>query len=209
MDSFEHRSVGRWGGRIEMSTPCELVATRDDIADRVKVLAADIASTYADKRPVLIGVLPGAIVFLADLARALHIDTDIDFLGLRPYSIEGRVSLNLDTANPLTGRDVILVHDVVDTGLTLRTLQRAVAQREPASLESCVFVNKERRRIVEVPIRYSAYSAADELVVGYGIGWQGRFANAPDLWAVTDVETLLNDPAGLDAAIYGDVSLKR
>lgn len=209
MDSLEHPSGGGWGGRLEMSTPCELVATRDDIADRVKVLAADIASTYADKRPVLIGVLPGAIVFLADLVRALHIDTDIDFLGLRPYSLEGRVSLSLDTASPLTGRDVILVHDVVDTGLTLRTLQRNVAQRQPASLESCVFVNKEHRRIVDVPIRYSAYSAADELVVGYGIGWQGRFANAPDLWAVTDVQTLLNDPVGLDTVIYGDVSQKR
>lgn len=186
-----------------MAPPCDLVASREQITERVKELAEEIAGAYRDSRPVFVGVLPGSVVFLADLVRAVGIPADVDFVGLRPYSIEGRVALTLDSAMPLEGRDVVLVHDVVDTGLTLRTLQRMIAIQRPASIENCTFVDKEHRRIVDVPIRYRAYMAGDELVLGYGIGWHGRFANAADLWGVTDVAALIADPAGFDAVIYG------
>jgi hypoxanthine phosphoribosyltransferase len=186
-----------------MAPPCDLVASREQINDRVAHLGKQIADAYSGTTPVFIGVLPGSIVFLADLVRLSGIAADIDFVGLRPYSVEGRVALTLDSAIPLQGRDIILVLDVVDTGLTLRTLQRMIAVQRPASIESCTFVDKEHRRIVDVPVRYRAYAAGDELVLGYGIDWHGRFANAPDLWSVTDVGALIDDPGTFDNAIYG------
>jgi len=203
MAAYEHARCCRRGRRVTMAPPCDLVASREQISERVALLAGEIGRAYRDLNPVFVGVLPGSILFLADLVRAVGVPADVDFVSLRPYSVEGRVALTLDSAIPLAGRDVILVHDVVDTGLTLRTLQRMIALQRPASIENCTFVDKEHRRIVDVPIRYRAYTAGDELVLGYGIGWRGRFANAAGLWGVTDVGALVDDPAAFDAEIYG------
>lgn len=154
------------------------------IAARVAELGADITADYLGRAPVLVTVLKGATMFAADLARNLHIQHDMDFLAISAYGESGgpdRARVLKDLQTPVTGRDVILVEDVVDTGLTLQFLLRWLRGHEPASLEVVTLLDRPHRRLVDEKIRYRGFTAPDRFLVGYGFDYQQRYRNLPEL----------------------------
>jgi hypoxanthine phosphoribosyltransferase len=164
---------------------------REQIAARVGELGAELARDYEGRDPLLVAPLKSSVVFLADLTRAVPIPHTLDVVELAPYSegSDGGVRLLKDVDVPLAGRDVILVEDVVDTGLTLHFLCRTLALREPASLAAVTLLDRPYRRLVEdVPLRYIGFSVPDELFAGYGLGLDERWRALPDLHIVVGAE---------------------
>jgi hypoxanthine phosphoribosyltransferase len=157
---------------------------------RVGELGKLIAADYAGLNPVLVGILKGSVPFLADLTRSIDIDHELDFLLLTKFGEKGRVSVAMDTAISLQGRHVVVVEDIVDTGLTLSALRRNLEVREVASLKTVALLDKVPRRIVDVPVDYRGFEIGDEFLLGYGLDWGGRYRNLPGLWAVMDMEQL-------------------
>lgn len=164
------------------------------ISQRVQQLGAEISRDYKDRPPLLVGVLSGAVPFLADLFRAMDIGTDVDFIALSRFGRAGRVQIRMDTAVPIEGRDVLLVEDIVDTGLTLATLRRTLEGRGPQSLATVCLLDKAPRRIVDVPLEYRGFEVGDEFLIGYGLDYEGRFRNLSSLWAVLDLVAFTADP---------------
>ncbi|HLT96827.1 MAG TPA: hypoxanthine phosphoribosyltransferase [Acidimicrobiia bacterium] len=179
------------------------VVPAQEISARVEELGEAISSDYAGRLPVLVAVLVGSLPFLADLVRAISIPIEVDFLGVSRFGEGGRIRLALDTETTLEGRDVILVEDIVDTGLTLTVLRRMLEDRGAASVVTAALVDKTRRRLVEVPIEYRGFEVGDEYLIGYGLDWKGRYRNLASLWAVLDLETLVEDPDALVPHLYG------
>ena len=173
-----------------MNTPYLEVVTAAAVAKRVAELGEAIAADYAGLNPVLVGVLKGCVPFMADLTRSIDQPHEVDFLLLTRFGSKGRVSVAMDTAISLEGRHVLLVEDIVDTGLTLSTLLRNLSIREPASLKTVALLDKVPRRIVEVPLEYRGFEIGDEFLLGYGLDWEGRYRNLPGLWAVMDMDRL-------------------
>ncbi|MEO7804749.1 MAG: hypoxanthine phosphoribosyltransferase [Actinomycetota bacterium] len=185
----------------------KVLFTADQIAVRVNQLAAEItADIDADTRPVLVGVLKGSVTFLADLVRAMHVDPDVDFMSISAYSdgfaMSGVVKIVKDLESSLEARDVIVVEDIVDTGLTLTYLLRTLQARGPRSLKVCALINKDVRRIAETPIDYQGFET-EEFLVGYGLDFKGRYRNLPYLAAVDDVATLAAHPDALNDVFWG------
>jgi len=154
------------------------------IAARVSELAAQISADYADaENVVLIGVLKGSFIFLADLARRLTVAHHVDFIALSSYNrgvvSTGAVRLILDTRTSISGRHVLVVEDIVDTGYTLNYLLCTLRARRPASLCACVLLSKPERRQVEVPVDYLGFEIPDVWVVGYGLDYADRFRTLP------------------------------
>ena len=178
------------------------VVDRETIANRVAELGAEIAAEYADKDPVLLGVLNGAVPFLADLSRHLAPEIEIDFLSLTRFGAEGRVGIKVDSATSIAGRHVIVVEDIVDTGLTLSYLLGLLQTREPASLATATLIDKTTRRIVDVDLRYRGFEIGDEFLLGYGLDWEGRFRNLTSLWAVLDLAQFQADPSALNREVF-------
>jgi hypoxanthine phosphoribosyltransferase len=165
---------------------------REDIATRVAELGAEIAADYDGLDPLLVAPLKSSVVFLADLTRALPIPHTLDVMELASYtggsdaSASGGVRLLKDIDTPLEGRHVLLVEDVVDTGLTLHFLCRTLALRDPASLAAVTLLDRPYRRLVdEIPLRYIGFSVPDELFAGYGLGLDERWRALPDLHLVS------------------------
>jgi len=179
------------------------VIDQTTLATRVSELAAQIADDYEGREPVLLGVLNGAVPFLADLSRGMGPRVDIDFLGLTRFGVEGRVGIAMDSAISISGRDVLLVEDIVDTGLTLSYLLGLLETRGPASLATVTLLDKQTRRIVDVPLEYRGFEIGDEFLIGYGLDWHGRFRNLPGLWAVLDLAEFKDDPARLATEVFG------
>jgi hypoxanthine phosphoribosyltransferase len=164
---------------------------RGQIAARVAELGAEIARDYEGRDPLLVAPLKSSVVFLADLTRAVPIPHTLDVVELAPYSegSDGGVRLLKDVDVPLAGRDVIVVEDVVDTGLTLHFLCRTLALREPASLAAVTLLDRPYRRLVEdVPLRYVGFTVPDELFAGYGLGLDERWRALPNLHIVVGAE---------------------
>ena len=173
-----------------------LLLTADQIATRVAELGAEISRDYAGKTPILIGVLKGSLVFMADLARAITTPINVDFMSISSYgdgTNSGVVRILKDLDESITGHDVILVEDIIDTGLTLTYLLATLSPRRPASLEVCGLLDKSVRRIVEVPIRYKGFDIPDEFVIGYGLDHEGRYRNLRAVLGVRDMAAL-RDP---------------
>jgi hypoxanthine phosphoribosyltransferase len=168
-------------------TPLTEIVDRETLIARVRELAARIDEDYADREPVLLGVLKGAVPFLADLTRHMTPRLDIDFLGLTRFGVEGRVGIAMDSATPIADRHVIVVEDIVDTGLTLSYLLGLLETRQPLSLETVTLIDKRTRRIVDVPLRYRGFEVGDEFLLGYGLDWEGRYRNVRSLWAILDL----------------------
>lgn len=188
-----------------MTSPYLEVVDAASIARRVAELGQEIEADYVDKNPVLVGVLKGSVPFLSDLIRSITIPIEVDFLLLTRFGERGRVSVAMDTAISLSGRHVLLVEDIVDTGLTLTALRRNLEVRRVASLNTVTLLDKVPRRIVEVPIEYRGFEIGDEFLLGYGLDWQGRFRNLPSLWAVMDMNRLADiEETFPDAAFGGD-----
>ena len=164
--------------------------TRTEIAARVAELGNEIATEYDGLDPLLIAPLKSSVVFLADLTRALRIPHTLDVIELAPYTggQEGGVRLLKDVDTPLEGRHVLLVEDVVDTGLTLHFLCRTLLLRTPASLAAVTLLDRPYRRLVDqLPVRFIGFTVPDELFAGYGLGLDERWRALPDLHVVSPV----------------------
>jgi hypoxanthine phosphoribosyltransferase len=165
--------------------------TREQIAVRVRQLGEEIARDYSGLDPILIAPLKSSVVFLADLTRALPIPHTLDLIELAPYmdGRDGGVRLLKDVDSPLEDRHVLVVEDVVDTGLTLNFLCRTLALRSLASLAAVTLLDRPYRRLVdEIPLRYVGFTVPDELFAGYGLGLDERWRAFPDLHTVVPTE---------------------
>jgi len=178
------------------------VVDAETIATRVAELGKKIATDYEGKDPVLLGVLNGAVPFLADLSRHLSPKVEIDFLSLTRFGTEGRVGIKVDSATSIADRHVIVVEDVVDTGLTLSYLLGLLQTRNPASLATATLIDKTTRRIVEVDLDYRGFEVGDEFLLGYGLDWEGRYRNLRSLWAVLDLAAFQEDPSVLSREVF-------
>jgi hypoxanthine phosphoribosyltransferase len=164
-----------------------IVFSAEEIAATVARLAREIANDYASRPVLLLGVLKGALFLIADLARALPpaLDTAIDFLAVSSYGnshgSSGEVRLLKDTSESVEGKHVVIVEDIVDNGLTLQYLHDLLGRRNPASLRSCVLLDKPYRRLTDVRIDYRGLVAPDAFIVGYGLDYQEKFRSLPYL----------------------------
>lgn len=170
------------------------------IRNRIGQLGEQLAQDFTDRQPVFVAILAGAVPFLADLVRATPIDLNVDFMALSRFGEGGRVRIAFDTELPLAGRHVVLVEDIVDTGLTLTTLRSMMEARGAASISAVTLIDKSVRRLVDVPVEYRGFETGDEFLLGYGLDWEGRFRNLRSLVAVMDM-SLLTDPS-LDAKVF-------
>ncbi len=171
------------------STQVSTMLSAEQIAARVRELGAQITKDYAGRRIVLVSVLKGSFVFTADLARAIdNPNVRVEFLGVRSYgegtSSSGVVQITQDLAHPIEGEDVLLVEDIVDTGLTIAHLLELFHTRHPASLKVCALLHKPARTKVEVPVHYLGFTIEDRFVVGYGLDWAERYRNLPFIGVV-------------------------
>jgi hypoxanthine phosphoribosyltransferase len=168
-----------------------------EIQSRVKELGSAIAHDYHDRHPLFLVMLIGSVPFGADLVRSVDIDAEIDFLGLNRFGEGGHIGITLDSSTPLFDRNVIIVEDLIDTGLTLTTLRRMMLDRGAASVSTAALLDKSRRRVTEVPIEYRGFEVGDEYLVGYGLDWEGFYRNMRSIWAVLDIDALVEDPMAL------------
>jgi len=166
----------------------EVLIHRDEIRESVEKLASRIREDYRDKTPVLISVLKGSSIFMADLIRALNIPLEIDFVQLSSYGCStetsGKVKILQRLRTPVKGRDVIVVEDIVDSGLSVSTLMEYIKRKKPASLKLCALMDKPSRRIVPVNIDYLGFTVPDRFIVGYGLDWNERYRYLPDISAI-------------------------
>jgi len=168
----------------------DVFLTRAEIAERVQALGEEIAHAYSGLDPILVAPLKSSVVFLADLTRALRIPHVLDVIELAPYTDgrDGGARLLKDTDASLEGRHVLIVEDVVDTGLTLNFLCRTFALRNPASLAAVTLLDRPYRRLVEeLPLRFVGFTVPDELFAGYGLGLEERWRALPDLRLVSSI----------------------
>jgi hypoxanthine phosphoribosyltransferase len=174
---------------------------RDDVRSRVREIGRTIAADYVDRQPVLVSVLKGGIWFLADLIREIDLPLEVHFLAISRYGDAeesfGRVQILLDLDVDLAERDVLLVEDIVDTGLTCRYLSSVMAARGPSSFEVCTLLDKSVRRIAPITPRYVGFDCPDRFVVGYGLDFEERYRNLPDILQVNDLDALKTDPDAL------------
>ncbi len=160
--------------------------SREVIAARVAELGAQIGRDYRGRQLVLVTVLKGATIFLADLSRAIPIPHRIDFMAISAYrgaapGSSGRIRLLKDIDRPVRGCDVLIVEDVIDTGMTLNYLLKVLRFRGADSVEVCTLLDRPYRRLVEIDVRYVGFTASDDFVVGYGFDFRQRFRNLPDV----------------------------
>ena len=161
----------------------EILLDSSTVASRVAELGAQLTSDYAGRTPVLVSVLKGAMVFLADLMRAMDLPTSTDFMEVSSYGAatesSGQVRILKDLSKPIEGRDVIVVEDIIDTGLTLNYLLGYLADRQPASIKICCLLDKPARRLAEIDIDYIGFTIPDRFVIGYGLDYDERYRNLP------------------------------
>ena len=170
----------------------DVVVSTQDLQRRVAELGAEITADYQGRAPLLVGVLKGAIMFMADLAREIALPVEFDFMAVSSYGsatrTSGVVRIVKDLEIDLTDRDVLIVEDIVDSGLTLQYLFRNLGARNPASLEVCALLTKPDRRKVELPIKFVGFEIPDRFAIGYGLDFAERYRNLPYVAALTGVE---------------------
>ncbi len=164
-----------------MSGIGEVLVSTEDLERRVRELGAEISADYVGRDLLLIGVLKGAVPFLADLMRELTVDCEVDFMAVSSYGSatdsSGVVRILKDLDAPIEGRDVLVVEDIIDSGLTLHYLTKNLKARNPASLEVCALLTKPERRRVEMPIRYVGFEIPNRFAIGYGLDHAQRYRN--------------------------------
>jgi hypoxanthine phosphoribosyltransferase len=168
----------------------EMIVEADELQARVRELGAEISRDYAGRDVLLLGVLKGAVFFLADLMRAIDLPCELDFMAVSSYGSltdsSGVVRILKDLDSPIEGKDVLIVEDIVDSGLTLNYLLRNLRGRDPRSLEVCALLVKPGRRKIDLPIRYVGFEIPNRFVVGYGLDLDQRYRNLPYVAAVED-----------------------
>ncbi|HDH52921.1 MAG TPA: hypoxanthine phosphoribosyltransferase [Nitrospirae bacterium] len=156
--------------------------TVEQIQNRVKELALKISEDYEGKNLLSVGILRGAFMFFSDIVKLIQVPMDIDFLIASSYiktESSGEIMIHADLREDIKGKDVLLVEDIVDTGLTLRHIRDMLLARNPASLRICTFLDKKERRKADVPLNYVGFEIPDEYVVGYGLDYENKFRNLP------------------------------
>ena len=163
----------------------EVLITSGEIEDKVREIGARITEDYSGEKPLLIGILRGAVVVMSDLMRNIDLQCELDFMDISSYgsgsSSSGVVRILKDLEEDITDRHVLIVEDIIDTGLTLSYLRRSLLARKPASLEICALLSKPSRRRAELDVRYLGFEVPDEFVVGYGLDYAGAYRNLPDI----------------------------
>jgi hypoxanthine phosphoribosyltransferase len=165
-----------------MPQPGRVIINEAELKARIAELGADLARDLARERPILVGVLQGAFLFMADLIRATAIELTTDFIGVASYAggkSSGQVRIVSDLSMSIEGRNVVIVEDIVDTGLTLSYLKRTLEARHPRTLRVCVLVDKVERRKVDVAVDYVGFTIPNVFVVGYGLDYDGLYRNLP------------------------------
>jgi hypoxanthine phosphoribosyltransferase len=169
----------------KMSTNMKILLSRDQIADGVARIGQEITSDFAGQSVILVGVLKGACLFLSDLARQIELDATFDFIAVRSYGTQkesaGEVQLIKDVTTPLEDKNVILVEDILDTGLTFTFLRKLLLARKPRTLKFAALLDKPSRRQMPVQADYVGFKIPDEFVVGYGLDYAERYRNLPDI----------------------------
>lgn len=169
----------------------KILIKEDEIRQRVKELGEQISLDYKGKVPTLVSILKGGIMFLSDLIRALKILHEIDFMSVSSYDgrteSSGVVRILADLSINIEGRDVIIVEDIVDTGLTLDYIRHILLARHPKSLRICTLLDKKARRRIEVPLDYVGFEIPDAFVIGYGLDYEERYRNLPYI-AILDLD---------------------
>lgn len=160
-----------------------VLVSEEDLTRRVRALGAELTEAYAGRDLVLIGVLKGAVLFVSDLMRQMDVSVELDFMAVSSYGSatksSGVVRILKDLDSAIQGRDVLIVEDIVDTGLTLRYLLRSLRGRNPRTLEVCALLVKPDARVVDVPVKYVGFEIPNEFVVGYGLDYQQRYRGLP------------------------------
>ncbi len=168
----------------------KVLYTKEEIAKGVARLAQQISTDYQGKCPLLLGILKGSFVFMADLIRLLKIPVELDFIGLSSYGsanvTSGKVKVVQRLRFPIKGRDVLVIEDIIDTGLTLRFFMDYLRKKKPLSLKLCVLFDKPSRRETPIDIAYIGFTVPDKFLVGYGLDYNERFRNLPDLCVLED-----------------------
>ena len=161
----------------------EILITEEEIKNKIIELGKKISKDYKGKNLILVGILRGAVIFMADLARKISIPMVFDFIAISSYGAEtkssGVVRILKDLDANIKGKDVLIVEDIVDTGLTLDYLLRMLKSRKPSSIKVCTFLTKTARRKVNVKVDYSGFDIPNKFVVGYGLDYAGKFRNVP------------------------------
>jgi hypoxanthine phosphoribosyltransferase len=165
-----------------LASTVDVLISEREIRERVEALGKEITRDYAGKPLVVVGVLKGSFVFFADLVRAIDLPLSVDFIGISSYQgthSTGVVQITSDLTRPIEDVDVLLVEDIVDTGLTMKYLLENLGTRRPASVRICTLLEKPARARVKVPIAYKGFVIDDVFVVGYGLDWDGKLRNLP------------------------------
>jgi hypoxanthine phosphoribosyltransferase len=185
-----------------MAEPFIEVIPDETLQRRVSEMGEQISADYPDGDPVVVGILKGSLFFFKDLLGHLPLTSQAEFLSLTRFGREGRVSVAMDVSIPLDGRDVLIVLEIVDTGLTLATIQRLMEAHGARSVRTATLLDKAPRRIVEVPIDYRGFEVGDEYLLGYGLDWEGRYRNIPSIWAVMDLPHLADNPQSFQPLVF-------
>jgi len=168
----------------------KILISRDEIAKAVDRLACEIERDYQGKQPLLISVLKGSFVFMADLIRQLDLPLELDFVRLSSYGAaresSGKVRVAQGAKTPIKDRDILVVEDIVDTGITISFLLDYLQKKKPASLKLCVLTDKPSRRRVPVSIDYLGFTVPNKFIVGYGLDFDERFRNLPHIYTLED-----------------------
>jgi hypoxanthine phosphoribosyltransferase len=166
----------------------QILFSRDEIQKRVREIASQISRDYAGRELVVIGILKGAFIFMADLVRGISVPCKVDFVRVASYGASsessGKVVMTKDIETSIKGRDILIVEDIIDTGLTLQYLVSWLKERSPNSLKICVFLDKRKRRKVTFEADYVGFTIDDGFVVGYGLDFNEQFRFFPDVYII-------------------------
>ena len=165
----------------------EVLLSEEQLRARIAEMGGAITRDYRGRPLKLVGVLKGSFMFMADLARAIDLPLKVDFIGTTSYQgtrTTGVVRITNDLSRPIDGEHILLVEDIVDTGLTMKYLLENLATRQPASVRVCALLRKPSRAQVEIPVDYMGFDIPDDFVVGFGLDWDGRFRNLPYIGVV-------------------------
>ncbi len=165
-----------------------MMISREEIATRVGALARELDRDYADKNPLLVCVLKGSLFFFSDLLHAMEIEAEIDFISVSSYGAgdksTGKITMKKDLSEPIEGRHVIIVEDIVDSGNTLAHLRALLEERKPASIAICTLLDKPDRRVTDVKVEYCGFTIPDEFIVGYGLDYAERYRLENDIYVL-------------------------